>query len=223
MIIIYIHKVKVIYYITSIINTPHALFSIHKISLLLRIITRIHSPRKLPRIANIFPTVLSPLSQNMSLCPKPLCRTIHRNGSWQLAPTVSMCRYLRLRLCLFLSSVPPTSCIQACYIICHPTRSTCILELGFGFGFCIDRRFGNFVATRAVAEPHSGAAHSFGCGTIKTRKRGEKRKQEESRVPSLADDSLSRLSHRERGDAFGAYARFSIYLTNSLCSASNFR
>lgn len=104
-----------------------------------------------------------------------------------------MCRYLRLRLCLFLSSVPPTSCIQACYIICHPTRSTCILELGFGFGFCIDRRFGNFVATRAVAEPHSGAAHSFGCGTIKTRKRGE------NRIPlSLSPVTRSQGCHTQR-------------------------
>lgn len=160
----------------------------------------------------------------MSLCPKPLCRTIHRNGSWQLAPTVSMCRYLRLRLGLHLVRAP-TSCIQACYIICHTTRSTCILELGFGFGFCIDRRFGNFVATRAVAEPHSGAAHSFGCGTIKTRKREGRKGKKKRAEYRLSPMTRSQGCHTERGDAFGAYARFSIYkyLTNSLCSASNFR
>lgn len=108
-----------------------------------------------------------------------------------------MCRYLRLRLCLFLSSVPPTSCMQACYIICHPTRSTCILELGFGFGFCIDRRFGNFVATRAVAEPHSGAAHSFGCGTIKPEREGRKGKKKSAEY-RLSPVTRSQGCHTQR-------------------------
>lgn len=95
--------------------------------------------------------------------------------------------------------MPPTSCIQACYIICHTTRSTCILELGFGFGFCIDRRFGNFVATRAVAEPHSGAAHSFGCGTIKNQKeRGEKERRSRAEYLSLTPVTGSQGCHTQR-------------------------